>query len=86
MKKIRTIAVLLIFVSCFCICSYAETHYTRKAKIIEITNDLVTAEDSCGYLWEFEGDGFEVGTEIKLIMDTNNTNTNIFDDKVIDVK
>lgn len=86
MKKIKTIAALLAITSCFCICSYAETHYTRKAEVIKIADNLITAEDERGYLWDFEGDGFETGDKIKLIMDTNHTDSNIFDDKIIHVK
>ena len=46
----------------------------------------LTAKDENGYLWEFEGEGFEEDTEVKLIMETNHTDSNIFDDKVIDVR
>lgn len=86
MIKITAILSLLAVGSCFSTCSYIETHYTRNAIVTNVNQNLVTAKDENGYLWEFEGEGFEKDTEVKLIMDTNHTDSNIFDDKVIDVR
>lgn len=86
MKGVKTIAALLLVTICFCFCSYAETHYTRKGIVVEIKDNLVTVEDECGYLWDFEDDGYCIGDRVKLIMDTNHTDSDIFDDKIIDVK
>lgn len=85
-KKIMSFISLFIVVLCFCFCSFAETHYTKNAIVTNVNQNLITAKDENGYLWEFEGEGFEEDTEVKLIMDTNHTDSNIFDDKVIDAR
>ena len=42
----------------FCWCSWYETHYTREATVIDVTDDIITVVDRCDYTWSFEGDGF----------------------------
>ena len=86
MKKFNTAVALALVSICFVFCSYIETHYTRTAKVVAVNDSLITAEDQNGYLWDFEDDSLNVGDEIRLIMDTNHTDSNIFDDKVVDVK
>ena len=84
-KKIISFISLFIVIVCFCFCSYAETHYTRKATVVNVNCGLVTVEDESGNLWDFEQDGFNVGDKVKLTMDTNHTDSNIFDDKIVNI-
>lgn len=86
MNKIKILLALLLIAFCFHFCSFVETHYTREGIIIESNNNLITVKDECGYLWNFKGSNFKVNEKVKLTMDTNHTDSNIFDDKVIDVK
>lgn len=46
-------------------------------------NDLVTAISVDGHIWEFYADEIEVGDEVDLIIDHNNTNEP-YDDVVVD--
>lgn len=85
-KKIISFISLFIVILCFCFCSFTETHYTKNAIVTNVNQNLITVKDENGYLWEFEGEGFEEDTEVKLIMDTNHTDSNTLDDKVIDVR
>ena len=59
-----------------------EHHYTREAEVIEVDDDLIVVEDNSGYLWEFYGNGYEVGQQVKMKMFTNYTHDTIFDDEI----
>ena len=43
---------------------------------------MVTVEDTCGFEWEFYGDGYEVGQKVEMKMHTNFTHGEIFDDEI----
>ena len=66
-------------------CGYIETHYTRQATVIEVNGDVITVEDNCGYLWDFEGDCFTVGDNVSMKMYNNATDNIIKDDEIINV-
>lgn len=90
MRRVREIAknitLMMIVVVMFCWCSWYETHYTREATVIDVTDNIITVVDRCDYTWSFEGDGFNVDDEVKLMMNTMHTDSNIFDDEIEDVK
>ena len=83
---VKNITLIMIVIVMFCWCSWYETHYTREAIVIDVTDNIITVIDTCNYTWSFYGDGFNVNDEVKLTMDTMNTNFNVFDDVVKDVK
>ena len=85
-KKIISFISLFIVILCFYFCSFVETHYTKEGNVIEINNNLIVIKDDYGYPWDFKGNGFKVNERVKLTINTNHTDSNIFDDKVIDVK
>lgn len=70
----------------FCWCSWYETHYTREAIVIDVTDNIVTVIDKHNNTLSFKGDGFNVDDEVKLTMNTMHTDSNIFDDEIEDVK
>lgn len=84
-ENIHTIIVLIIFVVCFCAAGYIESHYTKRATVIDVINDYVTVEDDQGHIWVSGGDGFHKGDRVKLTMFTNHTNY-IYDDEIVDAK
>ena len=90
MQRVREIAknitLMMIVVVVFCWCSWDETHYTREAIVIDVTDNIITVVDGCNYVWSFEGNGFNVNDEVKLMMNTMHTNSNIFDDEIEDIK
>ena len=86
MKGIRTVIFLMLTIALLRFSSWYETHYTREATVIAIDNSIITVIDNCDYIWEFEGTGFSVGDTVRMTMDTMNTDTNIFDDAIENVK
>lgn len=85
-ETIKSIALLLIIIACFCVGSYVETHYTREATVVKVANNIVTVVDKCGYRWQFKGDGFKLDDEVKMTMDTMRTDFDISDDEIQKVK
>lgn len=63
-----------------------ESTYSMSCVVINVNRDVVKVEDKAGYVWEFKGDGFSIGDEVKVVFDTNHTDSNRFDDKIKDVK
>ena len=43
---------------------------------------MITVRDEHDHNWTFYGDGYFVGQELTLVMNTNNTNSNIYDDLI----
>lgn len=61
--------------------------YDRQATVVgfDDTADVVTVEDSDGFLWEFYGTGsYENGDAVVLLIWDNGTPDAIFDDAVVD--
>ena len=85
-ETVKNITLIMIVIIIFCWCSWYETHYTREATVIDVTDNIVTVVDKCNNTWSFKEDGFNVDDEVKLTMDTMHTDSNIFDDKIEDVK
>lgn len=83
---IKGLTITTMLLACFCACSWYETHYTREATVIDVTDDVITVVDRCDYTWSFYGNGFNVDDEVKLMMNTMHTDSNIFDDEIEDVK
>lgn len=67
------------------ITGYIETHYTREAKVTEVTGENVIVEDTTNNVWSFEGEGFTVGDKVTLKMDNSCTDC-IYDDIIIKVE
>lgn len=78
--------ILLVTIALFCACSYVERHYYRDAKVTSVSGQLIEVEDKCGFTWEFYADGYRVGDEVRMLMDTHCTESNIYDDEIVNVK
>lgn len=65
---------------------FIDQTYTLQGTVVEVTDGCVTFVDKDCMLWEFEGEGFTVGTEIKALMNNNTTPKTIHDDRVIKVR
>ena len=85
-KFVTFIIALVAFCAVFAFSAYVETHYTRKCTVINVSNEVITLKDECGYLWEYEGIGYKAGDKVIAKMYTNHTDSNVFDDVIIDVK
>lgn len=85
MKILRVILATALAIAFFAIigrAGYWDCHYYRYGKITKIDNGIISVEDNRGYIWECPGKGFTVGSIVKLLMFTNYTDSNIFDDKI----
>jgi hypothetical protein len=84
MKKIGIIIICLgMFIISLGVLGHFEHRYIRKnCEIITVENDKITVEDELGYLWTFEGDGFEKGEKVNLKMFDSCTGT--MEDDVIE--
>ena len=92
MKKniITVIAIIiliatLIAVTGIVINSISRTNaYTRSAEgtIIEVTDEVVAVETADGHVWEFEGEGFEVGQTVKVVFSNNGSPDCMKDDMI----
>ena len=58
--------------------------YTRSAEgtIIEVTGEVVAVETADGHVWEFEGEGFEVGQTVKVVFSNNGSPDCVKDDMI----
>ena len=79
---VGTVMFLLVFVVLSGLVGNYEHHYTRNAEVVEVSDDLIVVEDTCGFEWELYGDGYEVGQQVKMKMFTNYTHDTIFDDEI----
>jgi hypothetical protein len=82
MKKIIISLLLIMLVSP----AAAETN-VRAAIITEITEDVVTAEDAYGLIWEFYiTEDLDVGDLVIMEMWDADTPETVFDDEIINVE
>jgi len=81
MKKIIIVITLFIAIG---IMQTIESTYTRDVVVTKIQDNIVTTQDSQGYIWEFYGEGYSKGQAVKLTMNNNHTD-NIEDDTIIRV-
>lgn len=85
MKIIRTIFAIILFLAFSAIlgrAGYWDCHYFRYGMIIDIQEKTISVKDNRGNVWKCHGTGFEKGNIVKLLMFTNHTDSNIFDDKI----
>ena len=64
---------------------YNDTHYTMKGEVCSIFSDEITVMDKTGNLWDFSGDGYTVGENVRITFYTNHTNDTRKDDEVVKV-
>ena len=83
---VETIAVFNLFVVLPGIAGYIENHYTREATVICVNDDEVVVDDTTGNEWAFYGTGYIEGDTVKMKMFTNYTDSNIYDDEIVDAK
>lgn len=87
--KISTLLGLILFFLSFVvvpgIAGTLENRYSLKGWIIEIESDEILVEDITGNIWAFFGDGYAEGESVRITFDSNYTEENRLDDKIIKV-
>ena len=91
MEKVKSIICTILFMVILFggagIAGSIEHNYVREdCVVIWEGNGIVRVEDKCGYIWEFKGEGYTVGTHIDVKMHTNFTHDTIFDDRITGVR
>lgn len=56
--------------------------YTRSAEgtIIEVNDEVVAVETADGHVWEFEGEGFTINQNVKVVFSNNGSPDFVRDD------
>lgn len=88
LDTVAAVVFLVVLITVSCIVGYVETHYTKKATVVEVnetTNEVVVV-DTIGHEWAFEGTGYTVGDKVTMTMYTNHTDSIITDDEIVKVK
>ena len=90
-KNIITITAIIVLVIAFiaiagiAINSISHANaYTRTAEgiIIEVNDEVVAVETADGHVWEFEGEGFEVGQTVDIVFSNNGSPDCVKDDMI----
>lgn len=86
-RIVGSIVITTMFVVLLLVCSWYETHYIREAKVIQVDNEIVSVIDKTNNVWQFyrNKEDIKINDQVKLIMDTMNTDTIITDDVIIQV-
>ena len=84
---IAIITIIIVLITCgLCIVkNVSKTNaYTRSAEgtIIEVTGEVVAVETADGHVWEFEGEGFEVGQTVDVVFSNNGSPNCVKDDMI----
>lgn len=91
MKKIITIIIIIILIISLGTCGIIfvknvnrTNAYTRTCEgtIIEVNGEIVAVETADGHVWEFEGEGFEVGQNVNVVFSNNGSPNCIKDDHI----
>lgn len=88
-NKINIIKNFLIVLTLLVIACWVmrfDTYYTRQAKVIGVNDTIITVQDTCNNVWQFEGNNYCIDDQVILTMDANHTDFNIYDDMIKKVK
>jgi len=86
MKTLKKIAIITFVIALFYFSTWIESHYTKKATVIKVENNVVTVIDDSNNIWDFEGENFYINDEVKLLMNNSQTDCYIFDDIIENAK
>ena len=86
LEKVKVITFMIFMLALlYCACWY-ECHYAKDCVVVSVDNDVVSVEDTQGNLWEFIGDDYKVTDVVRVTFYTNHTDTELFDDEIVDVR
>lgn len=77
---------LIALIACIGCVGRIETHYNRTGTVVDVENGIVSVADKSLNIWEFEGDGFEVGQKVTMKMFNNYTENDMTDDVIEGVR
>lgn len=86
LEKVKVITFMILMLALlYCACWY-ECHYAKDCVVVSVDNDVVTVKDTQGHLWEFIGDDYKITDVVRVTFYTNHTDTELFDDEIVDVR
>lgn len=86
-NALKVIAIITVFATLLAMAGFVECHYTQDATITALEEDgEVVFVDARGEEWNFFGEGYEVGQEVRVTFYTNHTDRYIYDDVVYIVR
>lgn len=86
-----TIIAIILLVAALAVAGLTIAHSVNKVNaytridngiIIEVNDNVVVVETTDGNLWEFEGEGYEVGTEVRILFSNNGSVDCVKDDMI----
>ncbi len=77
--------IVLVIITVLGVLGYYEHHYTRECVVVSVDQEIVTAEDKQGNLWDFIGTDYQENERVTLTMFDNYTGT-MYDDEIVKVK
>ena len=80
--KMKKALVILFFIS---LVGIVEKHYTMPVTVVSTETETVFVEDSVGHIYSFYGNGFETGDKLNALFDTNTTDFDRSDDRIVKV-
>jgi len=84
--KFTFVLMLIILFTVASIEGNLENTYTMDAEIVAISDEVISVKDSMNEVWEFYGDGFRIGDNVKVRFFTNGTDDTRYDDVIKSVK
>lgn len=86
---IKTVGIVVMTVVGVATVKTVDNTVVRDAQVYQMDNEVVTFEDSVGNLWDWfieEGETFEEGQKVRLVMDTNGTINTAEDDVILKIR
>ena len=82
---IAIITIIIVLVTCgLCVAKNISktSAYTRTTEgiIIEVNDEVVAVETADGHVWEFEGEGFTINQNVKVVFSNNGSPDFVRDD------
>lgn len=65
---------------------FVEGHCVREGRVISNDNGFARIEDKAGDIWEYDNLTIVEGSNVRMIFDTNGTDHDKTDDKIISIK
>ena len=85
MKKIKVVAMILAVLTMLFVLGrigWYEGHYYKDGTILSVKGTTVSVIDEDDNIWEFYGTGYTEGTQVRLTIDNNHTDLEIYDDSI----
>ena len=74
--------VVIIIVAMLCAVSFVENTYKREAIVDRVEDGYYVLVDTTDNEWLYDSDELVIGQEVTMVMDTNGTDSNIYDDVI----